>query len=124
MAETFLQAVKEYLDKRAAEDELFAAKYIGSKKTVKQCCAYIMGQAKKRAQDGAACIEDKVVFGWAVHFYQEDDIKGPESPVTAAVSVGVGAGKPAGVKKAESKPKAAKKAKDFDDQPMLFTFDD
>ena len=32
-------------------------------------------KAKKQAKKGCAAIEDSVVYGWAAHYYQEDDIK-------------------------------------------------
>lgn len=121
MAKNFVDAIKEYLDKRANDDELFAAKYIGSKKTVKECCAYIMQRARKEASNGSAVIADEVVYGWAVHFYQEDDIKA-EMTANIAARVSVGTDKPAKVAKAQNAPKKAKKADD--DQPLLFSFDD
>ena len=35
-------------------------------------------EAKKQAEKGAqsACIEDKVVFGWAMHYFEEDTLEG------------------------------------------------
>lgn len=36
------------------------------------CIDYIKSQARKRAEDGVAVIEDKEVFGWAVHYFDED----------------------------------------------------
>lgn len=71
----FEDTIKAYLDKRAAEDPLFATSYAKEKKSIKECCSYIMGEAKKQAVDGAAAINDDVVFGWAVHYYDEDNIK-------------------------------------------------
>lgn len=71
----FENRIKTYLDKRAAEDPLFATSYAKEKKSIKECCNYIMGEAKKQAVGGAAAIDDDVVFGWAVHYYDEDNIK-------------------------------------------------
>lgn len=71
----FEDTIKAYLDKRAAEDPLFATSYAKEKKSIKECCSYIMGEAKKQAVAGAAVINDDVVFGWAVHYYDEDNIK-------------------------------------------------
>ena len=67
--------IKAYLDKRAQEDALFAVTYAKENKNIKDCCTYITGRAKKEASNGCAMIEDDVVFGWAVHYYDEDDIK-------------------------------------------------
>lgn len=72
---TFQDTIKSYLDKRAAEDPLFAANYAKEKKNIKECCAYITSQAKKQASNGCAAIPDDEVFGWAIHYYDENDIK-------------------------------------------------
>lgn len=72
---SFQDTIKAYLDKRAAEDSLFAVTYAKENKNIKDCCSYITSQAKKQASNGWAAISDDVVFGWAVHYYNEDDIK-------------------------------------------------
>lgn len=66
---------KAYLDKRTQEDSLFAVTYAKENKNIQDCCSYITSQAKKQAINGCAMIEDDVVYGWAVHYYDEDDIK-------------------------------------------------
>lgn len=71
--DNFKQAIKSYLDERAKTDELFAKSYAKPNKNIEQCCAYIMGEAKKRGN--AVAISDAEVFGMAVHYYDEDDIK-------------------------------------------------
>ena len=40
--------------------------------------SYATEQARKQAEKGAnsACIEDKVVFGWTIHFFEEDELIG------------------------------------------------
>lgn len=72
---SFQDTIKAYLDKRAKEDSLFAVTYAKEKKNIKDCCSYITSQAKKQASNGCAAVSDDVVFGWAVHYYDEDDIK-------------------------------------------------
>ena len=67
--------IKVYLDKRAEEYPLFAITYAKENKNIKDCCSYITRQAKKQVINGCAMIEDDVVYGWAVHYYDEDDIK-------------------------------------------------
>ena len=39
---------------------------------------YANEEARKLAQQGAnyACIEDKTVFDWAIHYFEEDEIEG------------------------------------------------
>lgn len=72
---SFQDTIKAYLDKRAEEDSLFAVTYAKENKNIKDCYSYITSQAKKQQTGGCAAISDDVVFGWAVHYYDEDDIK-------------------------------------------------
>lgn len=72
---SFQDTIKAYLDKRASEDSLFAVTYAKENKNIKDCCSYITGRAKKVQSGGCAVISHKEVFGWAVHYYDEDDIK-------------------------------------------------
>lgn len=68
------EVIKQYLDNRAKTDELFAQAYAKPNKNIDECMQYIMGEAKKQG-GSAVCISDEVVFGWAVHYYDEDNIK-------------------------------------------------
>lgn len=49
-----------------------------NKKTLAGFMKYACEEARKLAEKGTncACIEDKVVFGWAIHYFEEDTIKG------------------------------------------------
>lgn len=49
-----------------------------SKKTLKGFMKYASDEAKKLAEKGAtcACIEDDTVYGWAIHYFEEDSIEG------------------------------------------------
>lgn len=73
MEKEFKQIIRNYLDNRAKTDELFAVAYAKPNKNIDECFNYILGEAKK--QGNAVCLPDDVVFGWAVHYYDEDDIK-------------------------------------------------
>ncbi|MEG0365535.1 MAG: Cas9 inhibitor AcrIIA9 family protein [Coprobacillus sp.] len=44
-------------------------------KSLKEMWGYIRSKAQKHAKDNCACINDETVYGWAVHYYDEDDIK-------------------------------------------------
>lgn len=66
-------AIKAYLDERAKNDELFAASYAKPNKNIDECFKYVVGEARKRGN--AVYVSDEEVFGWAVHYYDEDDIK-------------------------------------------------
>lgn len=67
----FQKTIKAYLDKRASEDELFAKSYAKEKKSIKECCNYIISEVKKSGRCGFA---DDEIFGMAVHYYDEDDL--------------------------------------------------
>lgn len=49
-----------------------------NKKTLDGFMKYANGEAKKLAEKGErdACIEDEEVFGWAIHYFEEDSIEG------------------------------------------------
>lgn len=49
-----------------------------NKKTLDAFMQYANEEAKKLAEQGAnyACIEDKTVFGWAIHYFEEDELEG------------------------------------------------
>lgn len=72
--------IKNYLDNRARTDELFAAKYANPKKSIDECCKYITGEAYAKAENGCAVISDEEVYGMAVHYYDEEDIKIRKAP--------------------------------------------
>ncbi len=45
------------------------------KKTITDMFKYIENQARKQAVKGCAMVEDQVVFGWAVHYYDEENVE-------------------------------------------------
>ena len=49
-----------------------------NKKTLDTFMKYACEEARKLASKGtnATCIEDKTVFGWAIHYFEEDSIEG------------------------------------------------
>ena len=71
--ETTIQA---YLENRAKTDSLFAETYRKANKSIEECIKYIYSQARKLAKGGNAVgVDESTVYGWAVHYYDEDDIK-------------------------------------------------
>lgn len=81
---TLKEAIHSYLDERAKADELFAVAYKKKNKSIDECCTYIMGEAKKRGN--AVCMSDDEVFGLAVHYYDEDNIKINKLPASVKAS--------------------------------------
>ena len=49
-----------------------------NKKTLAGFMKFACDEAKKQAEKGtqSACIDDDVVYGWAVHYFEEDSIEG------------------------------------------------
>lgn len=89
-------------------------KQLLSKKDLDSFFIYATNEAKKMAENKSyACIDDKTVFGWAIHYFEEDEIQGklfnldgteyePQKPVKKETT------------KVEVKPKSQ--------QPSLFDF--
>lgn len=72
--------IVDYLEANASESLVEKINRCG--KTMKDCWDYITSQARKRAQNGCAMIEDAEVFGWAVHFFEEEGNVKNEKAVT------------------------------------------
>lgn len=82
------QLVKEYLENNVspplAEKINIGAKIVKdgktliNKKTLEGFMKYATEEARKLAEKGenSACVEDEVVFGWAIHYFEEDSIEG------------------------------------------------
>lgn len=67
--------IKQHLDSMAEKDKAFAERYANGAKNLDACMDYIMQRARKEATKGMAMIEDNIVYGWAAHYYQEDNLK-------------------------------------------------
>ena len=82
------QRIKEYLEQNASEvliakinrgvPTIKDGNVLISRKTFEGFMQYATEEARKVAEQGArcACIEDDVVFGWAIHYFEEDSIEG------------------------------------------------
>ena len=110
----FKEIIKNHLDKMAQQDFAFAERYKLESKNLDKCLGYIKSEAKKQAKNGCAAIEDAVVYGWAVHYYMEDDVKVEEVKAKVAVPM---ADKPKAEKPKEIKPiKALVKDKEINNK--------
>lgn len=130
---SFEDIIRDYLNKEAANDSAFSRKSGKRKaeddKAVEGCCAYIMAEAKKKAKNGCAVIEDAEVFGWAFHYIQEG-LKAPEKKQSAKVTFTPpkgNIGRTAAIEPIEmvkkDKPTAEPK-KSVVEWPSLFNFDE
>ena len=73
----FAIAIRAMLDRRAADDPLFAERYANEKKSIDECCAYIIGEVSRMRVE---VLTDDEVLGLAVHYYDEADVKVGSAP--------------------------------------------
>ena len=108
--------ILKHLEENASD--VLREKINSGKKTLKECWEYIRGEARKKAVNGCACIDDATVFGWAIHFFEEDGIK--PAKVRGPVREETANEKAEEVKEAP-KPKA-KKSKPAEESQLSFDF--
>lgn len=82
------EIIKEYLENNVSEELANKInngvkivkdnKSLINKKTLETFMQYANEEARKLAQQGAnyACIEDNTVFGWAIHYFEENELEG------------------------------------------------
>lgn len=66
------ERVLAYLEENASDQ--LVEKINAGTKTMAGCWSYIRGRARSLAKNQCAVVEDKEVFGWAVHYFEEDDL--------------------------------------------------
>lgn len=119
---TFETTIQTYLENRAKTDSLFAETYRKANKSIEECIKYIYSQARKLAKGGNAVgVDDATVYRWAVHYYDEDDIK--VDKVKERVEVVAPAAEPSRTEqpKPQSKPvQKRKRGEDYSLQLSLF----
>ena len=87
----FQTAIKDHLEKMAAQDEVFGAKFRAKceneDESIKKCCSYIINEVQKKYKQGnSAVLTDAEVFGMAMHYYDED-ITPPKSASNCTVVI-------------------------------------
>ena len=70
--ESFKNVIQTHLDNLAMSDEQFAQKLKNKKKSIDECVTYILNQVKASGCNGFA---DEEIFGMAIHYYDEENIK-------------------------------------------------
>lgn len=68
----FKEIIKNYLDNRAKEDELFRAKYEATTRTIDDVVTFILNEVK---QSGCCGFSDEEVFSMAVHVIDEPSLE-------------------------------------------------
>ena len=124
----FEKIIKEHLEKKAGSDAVFAEKFIerckADQKAIEGCCAYIMSEARKKAENGCAVIADDEVFGWAIH-YIDENLSAPTNAPTAKVTTTADPNVMRAKVKPAPKPQPKPSKKDADEGMMsLFNFDE
>ena len=69
MQNEYKKIIENHLKKMAENDPIFAGKMADNNKSIDKCFEYILNEARKLGR--AVCVRDEVVFGWAVHYYDE-----------------------------------------------------
>lgn len=73
VSDAFKKTIKKYLDEIAQIDDNFAEQYENNpQKNIDDCCKYVLFMAKK---GGCSGYDDKEVYGWAIHYYEEPEVK-------------------------------------------------
>ncbi|RZM18131.1 MAG: hypothetical protein EOO88_41550 [Pedobacter sp.] len=111
----FKAAIEQHLKELAGKDPLFAETFKKANKSIAECCNYIMSEVKKSGRD---MLTNDEVFGMAVHYYDEDDIKST-GKVQGRVVVSSTNTAPASKPSIPEKKKPIKKVVP-DNQPALF----
>lgn len=103
--------ILQYLEQNASES--LAERINAGKHTLNDCFNYIRDQAKKRAVGGVAAIEDRQVYGWAIHYFEENGNPGDVPADDAPKAYDVTGPKPVRIvreaKKEDQQPKKAER---------------
>lgn len=81
--EHFKETIKNYLDERAKNDELFREKYVTTTRTIDDVVTFILNQVKNSGCNG---FSDDEIYGMAVHCIDEPTLD-IGKPITCSVIV-------------------------------------
>lgn len=121
-----------YLEQNASES--LAERINAGSHNLQDCFDYIRNEARKQAVNGVAAIEDRQVYGWAVHYFEENGNPGDAPTDDAPKAYDVTGPKPVRIvreaKKEEPKPEQPKKepkpkkadAEQINGQTSIFDF--
>lgn len=70
----YIAVIGNYLIERAKTDQAVAGNLKKENKSLKRCFQFIIDEARKMQKGNCAMIKDDIVFGWAVHYYDEDNL--------------------------------------------------
>ena len=114
----FEKMILEYLKNNATE--ILKEKINSCGKTLKGCWNYITQEAKKKSSGGCACVPDDEVFGWAMHYFEEDSIEEQKKGANLSSATATVPKKKEPEKKPEPKPVVKEKPPVTGGQMSLF----
>lgn len=82
--DNFKKLIEQHLNRVAQLNNLFAEKLKNPKKNIDDCVTYILNQVKQSGMNG---FEDTEIYGMAMHYYDEEDIKPGEKITQGQVIV-------------------------------------
>ena len=115
--DSFKKVINDHLQDLAKSDKLFAQTLQKPNKNVEDCCTYILNEVKKSGKNGFA---DDEVFGMAVHYFDEDDLK-PGDNINAKVVVNHQVGKKSKTTTSAATPDQPNPAKKTSKKPVVST---
>lgn len=111
--------ILQYLENNVSD--VLAEKINSGTKTLADCWNFIVKCADEQLHGRNGAVSSDVVFGWAVHFFEEDSIK-PEPPKKEYINKTMPNGDvvrvEAGKKKVEEKPKKEEKKSELELQQI------
>lgn len=119
----YAQVIADYLLQKIEDDKQLEEKLLTTDKTLQGCINYVKKEAQKQAEDGIAVILDAEVFGWAIHYFIEDEVNEEDKPIEYNPEKNKAPQKDEEVKKIENPKKQPKKKeveKKLYDQLSLF----
>lgn len=85
------EIIRKYLAQRSLTDDSVARNMKKPNKSIKGCCEYIKKKALEVAigdnREKTAMIDNDVVYGWAVHYFDEDNLMEEKKPMPAVAKV-------------------------------------
>jgi hypothetical protein len=70
--DNFKKLIEQHLKRAAQFNSLFEEKLKNPKKNIDDCVTYILNQVKKSGMNG---FEDTEIYGMAMHYYDEENVK-------------------------------------------------
>jgi len=72
-----LKDIADHVIEQCKKVPAFIEKVLNEKKTLEECYDYIVSEARKLKTEKSSCVRvaDDVVYGWALHYFQEENLK-------------------------------------------------